>query len=71
MPPHAPQCGPNPKAASVRPGLSARMVEHLAVSPSRHSSHEPQEIAHGTTTTSPTSMPATSAPTSVTWATHS
>ena len=53
MPPHGPDAGPNPNAARVRPGLCGAIVEHFAVSPSRHSGQVPHEIAHGTTTTSP------------------
>src|SRR5690625_1545141 len=71
MPPQLPVDGPKPNAASVRPGLSALIVEHLADSPRRHSRHVPQETAHGTTTTSPTSRSVTDAPVAVTWAMHS
>src|SRR3954447_4866088 len=71
IPPHGPEVGPNPKAARVRPGLDAVMVEHLAVRPRPHSRHVPQETAQGTTTVSPTARLVTSDPASVTWATHS
>ncbi len=67
MPPHGPLAGPNPNADRV---LSPA-VEHLAVTPRRHSGQLPHEMAHGTTTTWPTERSVTSSPRATTWATHS
>src|SRR5918992_733238 len=65
-PPHGPQDGPNPNAASAP---SAR--SHVDVRPRTQRGQLPQDTAHGTTTCCPTRSPVTSDPSSTTSATHS
>ena len=59
IPPQGPVAAPNPYADRVP---AARVVEHLAVTPARHSRHEPHDTAHGTTTCWPIERPVTSSP---------
>lgn len=67
MPPHGPDAGPKPYAASVR----SRVVEHFAVRPREHSGQSPQDTAHGTTTIWPTLRPVAALPSATICATHS